>query len=181
MANLPILRTECDVEYKTPAGNTLNLSVNCAKSDSNTWPWKYFWTKTIGTEEPQLSNGTSRSAASISQEEDSSGGQVVMRTIFAYIATHPLSATINCSAKMQQTQGSTSVFSPNYRLIAKLYELNGSEAESYIDAREENKEATVTLPATVCPKVLWVGVAVQPSGAAPPLPSCSAKIFVTVS
>ena len=177
MGNLPILRTDCDIEYTTPTGGKLNLPVNCAKSDSDTWPWKYFWTKTIGTEQPQVSNGFIRSSASIDESGESSTGQVVMRTIFSYIATHPLPATIYCSANMS---GSPSGFSPNYRLIAKLYKPDGSEVESYFDIAEGTKQVSVTLPATVCPKILWVGVAVQPFGAAPPLPPCTANISVTV-
>ena len=120
MANLPILRTDCDVEYTTPSGSKLNLSVNCAKSDSDTWPWKYFWTKTIGTEQPKLSNGTSRSSASMSVDGASDTGQVVLRAIFAYIATNPLSATIKSNVNMQESQSSTSKFTPNYKLIARL-------------------------------------------------------------
>jgi hypothetical protein len=180
MSNLPILRTKCSVDYTTPSNTTLNLPINCAASDSNDWPWNYFWTKTIGTATPILSNGTSRASGSFQVDGKSVKEQVVIRGIFAYIATDPLSATISCNALMQKREDDPPELDPKYTLKAVLYEPNGSPLSTFFDVTTSNASATVTLPATVCPKILWVGAAVQPIGA-DSLPPCSAKIIVSVS
>jgi hypothetical protein len=183
MPNPPILRTHCSVAYSTPAGgSTLNLGINCAAASSGTWPWKYFWTKTIGSgnTRPVTTNATQEAGGSFNIDGDSDEGQVVLRGIFAYIATDPLSATIKCTAKMIVTQSTPPTNTANYALIARLYEPNGSLISSFFDENAQTKETTVTLPATVCPKVLWVGALVQPRGPLP-FPSCQASISVSVT
>jgi hypothetical protein len=182
MPNPPILRTNCSVDYTTPSGTTLKLGINCAAASSDTWPWKYFWTKTIGSGNttPKTTSATQEAGGSFNVEGDSDEGQVVLRGIFAYIATDPLSATITCNAKMIQSGSTTNPNTATYKLIARLYEPNGSQVTSFFDVSEKTKTQTVTLPATVCPKVLWVGAAVQPAGKLP-YPTCEANISVTVS
>jgi hypothetical protein len=184
MASIPILRTECDASYITPSGSSLLLPVNCAKSDSDIWQWKYFWTKTIGTAAPKTTNGRERSpAASFDVEGESDVGQTVVRGIFAYIATDPISVNFQLSAysKFADEQEPTETSKDNVRIIAKLYDINGATIATYLDLTIQNSDpdaeyvGSAELPATVCPKVLWLGAAIQPTGSSP-LPETRATI-----
>lgn len=162
----PILRTKCNVAYTTPSGSTLSLPVNCAVSDSDGWPWKYFWTKTLGTGSPQLSNGFSRGLPFI-VEGNHESGQTVIRAIFAYIATDPISVTISALASggynFEDNQS-------NFQVTARLYTPAGGIVTTYFNEGSEQEtgytdaSATIDLPATVCPKIIWIGASVQPTG-----------------
>lgn len=182
MANLPILRTHCDVEYTTPAGTPRTLPINCAKSDSATWPWKYLFVKTLGTASPSTTDGIERAPASFTVEGEtfegsSSSGQVVLRGVFAYIATDPINVSITCELNMD---GSQSIWNPNYESEALLDLPNGDTVQSFFKVNADYTSQTVTLPATVCPKILWVIAKVQPAGGLlAEIPACSGSITVT--
>ena len=183
MANLPILRTHCDVEYYTPGDSIRIMPINCAKSDSETWPWKYLFVKTLGTDPAITTDGFERAPASFTVEGEtfqgsSSSGQVVLRGVFAYIATDPINVSIECELNME---GSQSVWNPNYYIEALLEEPSGDTVQTFFSVQADYKSETVTLPATVCPKILWIQARVQPSGG--PLvdiPSCSGSITVSL-
>lgn len=157
---LGILRTVCEGDYRTPSGATTKLPVNCATSDTSGWPWKYFWTKTIGSFNPQLQNGTNGGGAGFSVEGECSSGQTVVRGMFAYIADKPFNVYVTCEADADEHNGKD-----NFTLIAKLYEIDGGEVSTIINLNTEERmqSSPFTCPATACPKVLWVGAASQPT------------------
>jgi hypothetical protein len=165
----------------------LTLDVNCADYDGDEWPWYFFSTETTGSGKdlngdpviPVTVGGYSRmdpATESATQTAYSGLGQAVVRVIFAYIATDPISATIECSADTADTD----IIDPNYRMIARLYEPNGALVEEFFDVNYSEESQTVTLPATVCPKILWVGAAAQPTGVEIH-PPAEALIIVTLN
>ena len=180
----PILRSKCSVEYTTPAETSRTLPINCAKSDTEKWPWKYLFVKTLGTESPNTTDGIERANASFTIEGEttagsSSSGQVVLRGVFAYIATDQINASIVCELDME---GGESVWSPNYEIEALLELPSGETVTTFFKVNEKYNSQTVTLPATVCPKILWVIAKVQPSGGdISEIPACSGSITVSLS
>mgnify|MGYP007086392881 CR=1 FL=1 len=174
----PILRTDCKVDYQTPSGGTLSLDVNCAGTDSLFWEWKYFHTKTIGTATPITSNGTSRSltigSASFEDNEECPEGQTVMRAIFAYIADQDFSVNVEL-----EVEGNPDTPNLNPLLLARLYSATGGQVTEYINTTQKTASQTIILPATVCPKVLWLGVAIQPTVSIP-LPATTGRISFSV-
>ncbi len=81
---------------------------------------------------------------------------------------------------MEKRAGDPPTLDPKYTLKAVLYEPSGAPVSTFFDVTDSNKSVSVSLPATVCPKILWVGAAVQPIGA-DSLPPCEAKINVSIS
>lgn len=174
-----ILRTKCNVGYTTPTGGSLSLPINCANSESAAWPWKYFYTQTTETETPQTSGGIVASGVGATHEAASELGQAVVRVIFAYIATDPISATI--SASVTGWGSPTPPEQDNFTLIARLYDPSGGVVSEFFNTSNPTKVEAVTLPATTCPLVVWVGAASQPTGVDfPDLPSCTASAGVSL-
>jgi hypothetical protein len=183
----PILRLGCQVDYLTPVGAQRKLFVNCADHDSDVWPWNYFWTKTLNTKAPLLtsSNGYVRSAPVFTVQGSSTLGQTVVRGMFAYVASEPFSANIALSVSKAFT-----LDNDNVKLGAGLYSaLKGDLVTSFVDTTAklltpENSSATETilLPATICPLVLWLSAAIQPTGEGQnkPLPSTSGSVSFEV-
>lgn len=161
-----ILRSEQTVSYRPPAGGNLNLFVNCAITDTDSWHWKYFWTQTIGTGTPVTTNGYERSeSAYVTKDASAFQGQTVLRAIYAYVATKSIKLDIELEADAGNS---------NTTIIARLYEPNGTAVETFHSSNGTSFSGIVTLPATVCPKILWLGAAAQPSGVSPlPNTSCS--------
>jgi hypothetical protein len=146
-------------------------------SNSGTWPWQYFQTQTTG-DTPQTQGGLSTGSGSFVVEASSGEGQSVVRGFFAYIATDPINATI--TANVTSTHDPDEVVTPdnngeNRRLIARLYSPNGGVLATYFDTTSASASASIELPATTCPKVLWVGAAAQPYGFTP-APATTAKV-----
>jgi hypothetical protein len=168
----------CKVDYFSPSKSRTPLFVNCADNDSDLWPWNYFWTKTITTIPPVTTNGTARTTAAFSVEGASTVGQTVVRGMFAYVATQPFVGAIDLSAWAEYT-----LQRDNFKMLAKLYTLDGTLVSSFIDSVEASASAEVTLPATVCPLVLWLGASVQPTGATQtnPLPPTTASVQFTTA
>lgn len=120
--------------------------------------------------------------ASFYEEGQSVSGQVVLRCFFAYVATHSMQTTITLDVfadpQWDEDGGSYSL-RENRSLTAKLYDASSTLIESYIDTDARNAVATITLPATTCPKVLWLNASIQPTGIPPwqpYLPICFASI-----
>jgi hypothetical protein len=183
---MSILRTKCDFDWTTPFGSVRTLPINCAKSNYETWPWKYWWTKTVESSPPIISTSELLDAnASFYEEGQSVSGQVVLRCFFAYIATNTMqtSVTLNVSAEPPWDEdGGSYSLRENRSLTAKLYNASTGLVESYIDTDARNAEQTITLPATTCPKVLWLNASIQPTGIPPwqsYLPPCYAKITMS--
>jgi len=172
MANLPILRTKCDFSWTTPFGASRTLPINCANSDSETWPWQYWRTKTVGTNSPVSTSAVVRSNASFDEQGDANAGQTVLRGFFAYVATDPISASVNLSVSATPSwdfdSGSYSL-RENISLVAALYSADGSQVASYINTDVRSVSQSIELPATTCPKVLWLNASIQPTGT-PPTP-----------
>jgi len=162
-----ILRSLKTVSYTPPAGGNLDLFVNCAITDDESWHWKYFWTQTVGTGTPVTTNGFERSeSAYVTRDASASAGQTVLRAIYAYVATKSINLNINLEADAAGI---------NTTLIARLYSPNGTTVETFHSSNSDSFSGTITLPATVCPKILWLGAASQPSGVSP-LPATSCEI-----
>lgn len=182
MSNLPILKTHCSVAYTTPSNTTLNLPINCANSNTTKWPWTYFRTTTTGLHPPVTVGGFQQSDPFFSVFVDGSG-QAVVRGIFAYIATDPMTVNITMGSSYylgEPPYGNTSTT----KFIAKLYDPSGGEIETYKDSIEtgyaQQTQVSGVLPATVCPKILWVGVSIQPAGTGDLLsPSANLEVSVT--
>jgi len=165
-----ILRTKCDLQWATPAGATRTLPINCANKSSDTWPWSYFFTKTIGTDNPVNTSGTVQANASFDIEAESDRGQSVLRGFFAYVATDPITASVSLSASATPPwnfDGENFVARENIVLQARLYSATSELFETYINSTSHSANQNITLPATVCPKVLWLNVQIQPTGDAP--------------
>ena len=164
---MQILRTKCDFQWVTPSNTLLTLPINCANHPGDSWPWEYFWTKTLGTDSPVTTSNTEQAPASFSIDGSVSSGQTVLRGIFAYVATDPITASVSLSASATPPWDfDTGEWEAreNKRLLARLYNATGGLIETFIDSDNGTAEATITLPATVCPKVLWLGAAIQPTG-----------------
>jgi len=178
----PILRTKCDFNWTTPFGASRLMPINCASSNTDTWPWKYWWTKTVGTASPVSTSAVVQSSASLNQQGNADLGQTVLRGFFAYVATDPISASVSLSVSATPAwsfEGETYQLAENISLVAALYSANGSQVASYIDTNSRTASQSIELPATICPKVLWLNASIQPTGTPPepPLePSTEANI-----
>ena len=168
-----ILRTDCQVAYTTPSLSTNVLHVNCAAKDNDIWHWKYFWSKTIGTPDVVQTQETSRSiipTVVIAGEDTATTGnnhQIVMRTMFAYVADNPIPITVNASMQVNMSGSSavsdltnfqiyTKVFKPDGELVSTIYDttvgvLNGTTPSIVT----ENRSYSGVLPATACPLVCF--------------------------
>lgn len=165
----PILKSKCSVPFVTPSGSTTNLPVCCASSDENSWPFLNFQVTTVGTDNPITESIISRGSSF--QAQSMYIGQTVIRAMFAYVATQSIIFNIQTKIIGYIGGGFTSKISGPYKMFARLYELSGAEVAEYISV-EDNKESTSTieeeeirtiqLPATVCPKVLWIFASYQP-------------------
>lgn len=194
MATLGVMRTKCSVDWNTPVGSARSEWVNCAKNNATEWPWKYTWIKTLGTYSPVppvTTSGQSTVAASFTVDGSCPQGQTVLRGIFAYIAKNAFSATVNLSANTTSAWNPTTTY-PNLRknitLQAILYNSSSQIVTTFFsETTATSKSATISLPATTCPYILWLFAAVQPSGEDPTkpnplsLPSTTAKIVFTAT
>jgi hypothetical protein len=172
---MAILRYLCQVPYITPGGGTLNLPMNCAHTDTSSWNWRYFHTKTIG-DPPVTTNGIQRDTSGwVAHTGSAIQGQTVLRAIYAYVSTEDVSVQITMEADAGTYGGQQK------SLKAILFNPDGSEITTFFDSNVAEITQTVTLPATVCPKVLWLGAAAQPT-AIPgfPIPNSSASIETRV-
>ena len=179
--SIPILRTKLDLDWGTTTGTgSLLLPIDCAVFDSNTWPWKYFWTKTLGTFSPVTTNAIVRESDSQFVVNGSHpSGQTVIRGIFAYVATDNISASVSLSASSSTWEGGSR--QKNITLLARRYNYAGGPSgilQTYISSTSGTASASITLPATVCPQVIWLGAAIQPTGedGLHPLPSTQAEV-----
>jgi len=172
---MAILRYLCQVPYTTPTGGTLNLPMNCAHTDTSSWNWKYFFTKTVG-DPPVTTNGIQRDTSGwVAHTGSAQGGQTVLRAIYAYVSTEDVSVQITMEADAGTYGGQKKV------LKAVLYGADGSEISTFFDSKLATITQTVTLPATVCPKVLWLGASAQPTAIpGSPIPNSSASIETRV-
>jgi hypothetical protein len=58
---------------------------------------------------------------------------------------------------------------------------SGETVTTFFKVNDTYNSQTVTLPATVCPKILWVIAKVQPSGGdISEIPACSGSITVSL-
>lgn len=171
-----ILRYLCQVPYVTPGGGTLNLPMNCAHTDTSAWNWKYFWTRTYN-DPPVTTNGIQRDSYGwVAHSGAATGGQTVLRAIYAYVSTEDVSVEIEMEADAGTYGGQSKT------LKAVLYDADGTEISVFFnETTVKTFTQTVTLPATVCPKVLWLGAAAQPT-AIPgfPIPNSFASIETRV-
>ena len=165
----PIVR-KCSVDFTTPAGGINKLPINCAVDDSEKWQWQYFFTKTLGTriedQYPVLENGILRGeGASFLIDAYGTKGQTVMRGFFAYVATDDIAVNVILKANLEGGDAGPNA-SDNIKLIARLYNSNGGDPveEYFNETYSKEIEQSIVLPATVCPKILWLGVSVQPAG-----------------
>lgn len=183
MANKPILRTNCSVAYTTPSNTILNLPINCANSNTTEWPWKYFKTSTTGLKPPVTQPEYRTSDSTMDVRESSAFGQAVVRGMFAYIATDPM--TLNITMRSYFYLGEAGETAKTI-FIAKLYDPAGGTIETYkdltLDSYSNFTEVNgAILPATVCPKILWVGASIQQgSNTGGPLLDCGASLEVGV-
>ena len=169
---MQILRTKCDFQWVTPSLTLLTLPINCANNPGDSWPWKFFKTQTLGNP-PQTQGGLQDGSGSFSIEASADAGQTVLRGIFAYVATNPIGASVDISVSASPSWDvETEKFTlrENRTLLARLYSADGGLLETYIDSDYRTASASITLPATVCPKVLWLGAAIQPTGTPPDPP-----------
>jgi hypothetical protein len=167
-----ILRTDLTVNYVTPTGGNLDLFINCGTNDASFWNWKYFWTKTLGTSSPITINGINRNTNGNILESDSTiQGQTVIRAIFAYVANKPITINLTLEADAGGSGQKT-------ELQAKLYYPDGSLIQTFVNSTGTNSNSSITLPATTCPNILWIGALGQPVGPGT-LPDSSAKIEMT--
>lgn len=169
---MQILRTKCGFQWVTPSSTLLTLPINCANNPGDSWPWRYFKTQTTG-DPPQTQGGLQDGSGSFSIEAGAEEGQTVLRGIFAYVATDPIAASVSLSVSADppwDVDEGTYELRENRTLLARLYSADGGLLETYIDSDYDTAEATITLPATVCPKVLWLGAAIQPTGTPPDPP-----------
>lgn len=179
---MQILRTKCDFQWVTPSSTLLTLPINCANNIGDSWPWKYFKTQTIG-DPPQTQGGLQDGSGNFYIEASAEEGQTVVRGIFAYVATDPIQASVvlkvNADPPWDLDEG-TYELRENRTLLARLYSADGGLLETYIDSDGYSEYAEFVLPATVCPKVLWLGAAIQPTGTPPDppfKPSTTATIY----
>lgn len=149
------------------------MPINCADFNSETWPWQYWWTKTVGTTTPVSTSAVVQSSASFDEQGNAVAGQTVLRGFFAYVATDPISASVSLSVSATPSwdldEGSYSL-RENISLVAALYSADGSQIESYIDTDARTASQSIELPATTCPKVLWLNASIQPTGTPPDPP-----------
>jgi hypothetical protein len=180
-----ILRTKCSLQWVTPAGATRTLPINCANKSSDRWPWSYVTTKTTGTANPVSTSDTVQADASFEIEANADRGQSVLRGFFAYVATDSITASVNLSASASPAwdiDDGDFQARENIQLIARLYSASSESLQTYINKTDRSADATITLPATVCPNVLWLEAKIQPTGDAPEedppinLPATTAKI-----
>lgn len=182
---MAILRTECAVEYTTPAGTTRILPINCANSNADRWPWEYLAITTLDTQTPTRSPQTTsefrRSPAAALVKGQSIAGQVVVRLAFAYVATSPIYAFMGGYLKMD-AGGSAADWRPNYNIDAGLYRPNGDKVKSLmLEPNKTQHFTTVTLPATDCPLVVFALASVQPfNGPLSELPVCEGTISASL-
>lgn len=169
---MAILRTKCDFQWVTPSNTLLTLPINCANRAGDSWPWKFFKTQTIG-DPPQTQGGLQDGSGSFSIEANAEEGQTVLRGIFAYVATDPIEAYVNLSVSAEppwDVEEETYELRENRTLLARLYSADGGLLETFINSEDNDAESMITLPATVCPKVMWIGAAIQPTGTPPTEP-----------
>jgi hypothetical protein len=165
----PIVR-KCSVDFTTPAGGINKLPINCAVDDSEKWPWKYFYAKTLGTriddQYPVSENGLLRGAgASFTVDGYDSKGQTVLRGFFAYVATNDITVSVTLRVNADGGDPGPNA-SENIKLIGRLYNPSGNDVvQEYFNETYANEvNESIILPATVCPKILWLGAAIQPAG-----------------
>lgn len=164
-----ILRTKCN--YNFPGGGEagpLTLPINHATQDSETWAWKYFWRKTLNSYAPITQEGGIAGGSGSFTLSGSGTGQTVLRAAFAYISSQAVSCSINLSVTIGwwgPDETGRRNLQKNIRLMARLY--TGSSSQSLIDTTNASASITATLPATACPKVLWLAAQIQPTGEDP--------------
>jgi len=179
---MSILRTKCDFNWTTPFGSSRNLPINCAYDSSETWPGMYRWTKTIGTTTPVTSTGLDVGPG-FQDNEACDEGQTVYRAFFAYVATEPFITRFELSASASPAWDSDSPYRlrENISLTAKLYSPTTALLETFIDTDEHEAEGVFTLPATTCPKVVWLNASIQPTGSKPDLFLPATSVAIRVS
>lgn len=185
----------CNLVWITPANSLLTLPINFSSSTGYAGPWKHFWTKTLGTYSPSLTNGFAE-GVNFSVNGSFNSGQTVIRGIFAYVATDPINVSVSLQASSSYWEPSQQY--PNVRknitLLARLYNQVGGPSgllQTFISSNSGSETLSFTLPATNCPKVLWLGAAIQPTGEDPQtspeddqylnLPSTEAQITFSFS
>lgn len=176
MAN--ILRTSCVVPFTTPSGSITNLPINCAATDSNSWNWKYFWVKTQGITTTQGFNRSDTYATLPSNPEiliNGSGGfQLVIRGMFAYVATHSVNISVNINSSVVIPYVDKSSVWASMQQYAKLFSPSGGNPlrvdldQTIVFTSSNNDIASIpqfmnndfitTLPATNCPLVYFVWI-----------------------
>jgi hypothetical protein len=170
---MQILRTKCGFQWVTPFGASRTLPINCANNTGDSWPWKYWWTKTVGTSTPVSTSAITQSNASFDEQGNALSGQTVLRCFFAYVATDPIEASVNLSVSASppwEYDSGEYTLNENISLVARLYDATTALIETYIDTDYRDAESSFTLPATVCPKVLWLNASIQPTGTPPDPP-----------
>jgi len=180
---MKILRTKCDFDWVTPFGALRTLPINCASDSSENWPYQYRWTKTVETTNPiSTTELVSDTDPYFHEQGQSSSGQIILRAFFAYVATDDwiIEAELKAYPDVPWSDGDRS---ENVSLTAKLYDATTNLVESYLDTSNREGSTNLTLPATICPKVVWLNASIQPTGTPPPgqtgLPPCYAEITLT--
>ena len=175
----------CHINWKTPTNTFLYLPVNHLSYGGYTNPFRYFWTHTRGEfknkcpfSTERRDNGYWQSAPSFEVSANSfyeGGGQTVIRGIFAYRSPDPILVNVSFKAKAEPPwTNNDPPFEPpiskneNITFLARLYSQEGGLEKTYLEEyNSRKKEIEFYLPATECPKVLWLGAAIQPTGDAP--------------
>ena len=190
----PIIRSHCSIPFITPSGGTINLPVNCANywadnsidpsTNPNRWPWKRHTITTLSTNSPQTTAVTEESTPyySVSADTFELDGQTVLRTMFAYVATHPVYLYVDLRAGRDIIEDPEGVIRGNFKMYAKIFNPSGGVVRDLIDFEDENgyyhqKEFEGIAEATVCPLIVFAWCSVQPTGAAY-LPTTGASIDI---
>jgi hypothetical protein len=176
-----IIRTVCSVDdFPAPNGRTLELPVNAGRGSSPEWPWRYY--AAIGNSlDPNGGIDESPNGGNIHLPTNLFGkGLRTAHAAFAYIATDPMQFDFNLLGVTSLDNGETATGTFNITIFHKVWNswINAAEWETlyvYTDKSEfyfgtgyntetyalvSSSQDTFThyLPATRCPKVVWLSI-----------------------
>ena len=169
---MAILRPPQNVTFTTPSGSTNVLNVNCADYVSSRWSWTSTKITTIGTPNAVTSSSVVAYPDNIfvSGTDTSTGTntQIVLRTMFAYIADAPFNIQGETNFSTSFVSSTDTLHSTTFEIYTRLYYPNGTLHSEYFNesvvltnSSPSSRTASgvrrfnAILPATTCPLVVF--------------------------
>ena len=169
---MAILRPPANVLFTTPSNTTVGLNVNCADNRSSRWAWASYYVSTIGTPNAVTTSSYVADPGNVfvSGTDTSTGTntQIVLRTMFAYIADAPFNIQGETNFSTSFVSSVDTLHSTTFEIYTRLYYPNGTLHSEYFNesvvltnSSPSSRTASgvrrfnAILPATTCPLVVF--------------------------